>query len=61
MMSRRGEMMPIDNPAQRGGIRRDAYSPSLQQTAAALWGDGFWGRDEPLRENAERNKPAEQR
>lgn len=38
--------MPNDSLANRGETRRDVYSPSLQQTAAALWGDGFWGRDQ---------------
>lgn len=45
--------------APGGTTRRDAYPVSLQHAAAALWGDGFWGREAPARdERADNRKPA---
>lgn len=53
--------MSANIDADRGENRRDSHAPSLQQAAAALWGEGFWGRDQPNPETDQRRVKDQQR
>lgn len=53
--------MPTSHTVERGVFRRESYSISLQHAASALWGDGFWGREQPGSEEVRRDKKQAQR